>query len=128
MIIKVTKDKVSIEQNELNHYGEYNVNECNFEFDEHFDSVLVKRAIFTSKSTNKTIEIDIINNKCVVPSDILLETYDQVTLGVYGYDTEGEELLIRYSPEPTYFTVQEGSYKEGAEQPEIITPTQYDMY
>lgn len=129
MNIIVSKDIVKLNENHSeNHYGEYNVNECVFEFDEYFDSVPIKKAIFTSQSNNKSFEIDIINNKCTVPHEVLTKVYDTVILGVYGYDVNEETLLVRYSPEPTTFVVHEGSYKEGAEQPEIIKPTQYDMY
>ena len=129
MNIIVSKDIVKLNENHSeNHYGEYNVNECVFEFDEYFDSVPIKKAIFTSQSNNKSFEIDIINNKCTVPHEVLTKVYDTVILGVYGYDVNEETLLVRYSPEPTTFVVHEGSYKEGAEQPEIITPTQYDIY
>ena len=129
MNIIVSKDIVKLNENHSeNHYGEYNVNECVFEFDEYFDSVPVKKAIFTSQSNNKSFEIDIINNKCTVPHEVLTKVYDTVILGVYGYDVNEETLLVRYSPEPTTFVVHEGSYREGAEQPEMITPTQYDMY
>ena len=123
MNIIVSKDIVKLNENHSeNHYGEYNVNECVFEFDEYFDSVPIKKAIFTSQSNNKSFEIDIINNKCTVPHEVLTKVYDTVILGVYGYDVNEETLLVRYSPEPTTFVVHEGSYREGAEQPEIITP------
>lgn len=128
MKINVTKDKVSIETKIENHYGEYNVNECLFVFDEHFNNVAVKRAVFSSQKDNNSFEVDIINNKCFIPHQVLNNVYDEITLGVYGYDISGDELLIRYSPEPTYFVVHDGSYRENAEQPEIITPSQYDMY
>lgn len=129
MKIIVSKDIVKLNENHSeNHYGEYNVNECVFEFDEYFDSVPIKKAIFTSQSNNKSFEIDIINNKCTVPHEVLTKVYDTVILGVYGYDVNEETLLVRYSPEPTTFVIHEGSYREGAEQPEIITPTQYDMF
>lgn len=129
MKIIVSKDIVKLNENHSeNHYGEYNVNECVFEFDEYFNSVPIKKAIFTSQSNNKSFEIDIINNKCTVPHEVLTKVYDTVILGVYGYDVNEETLLVRYSPEPTTFVVHEGSYKEGTEQPEIITPTQYDMF
>lgn len=129
MKIVVSKDIVKIENNHSeNHYGEYNVNECTFQFDDYFNNVSVKRAVFTSRIDNKSIEVDIINNKCMVPSEILKNVYDEVTLGVYGYEVSGEELLVRYSPTPDKFVVHDGSYKENTEHPEIITPAQYDIY
>lgn len=129
MKIVVSKDIVKIENNHSeNHYGEYNVNECTFQFDDYFNNVSVKRAIFTSRIDNKSIEVDVINDKCMVPSEILKNVYDEVTLGVYGYELSGEELLVRYSPTPDKFVVHDGSYKENAEHPEIITPSQYDIY
>ena len=129
MKIIVSKDTVKLNENHSeNHYGEYNVNECIFEFDEYFDSVPIKKAIFTSQSNNKSFEMDIINNKCTIPHEVLTKVYDTVILGVYGYDANNDELLIRYSPTPDSFIVHDGSYRENAEKPEIITPSQYDMY
>lgn len=129
MNIKVSKDNVIIETDCDNHVGEYNVNECYFQFDTYFNDVSVKRAIFTIQTDAEiSVETDIINNTCQIPYEVLIKPYTYVTMGVYGYDLKDDVLTLRYSPEPTKFMVSDGSYKDGASHPEIITPTQYDIY
>ena len=130
MNVEVSKDKVVIlqESNEP-HENEYNITECHFTFDDFTDSFQVKRAIFTILSTNEMYETDIINNKCNIPIEVLKHEYETVKLGVYGYNIgDNEELLNRFSPSYATFVVPTGSYEEGALSPEIITPSQYDIY
>lgn len=129
MNIKVSKDNVIIETDCDNHVGEYNVNECYFQFDTYFNDVSVKRAIFTIQTDAEiSVETDIINNTCQIPYEVLVKPYTYVTMGVYGYDLKDDVLTLRYSPEPTKFMVSDGSYRDGASHPEMITPTQYDIY
>ena len=130
MNVEVSKDEVVIlqESNEP-HKNEYNITECHFTFDDFTDSFQVKRAIFTVLSTNEMYETDIINNKCNIPIEVLKHEYETVKLGVYGYNIgDNEELLNRFSPSYATFVVPTGSYEEGALSPEIITPSQYDIY
>ena len=129
MNIKVSKDNVVIETDCDNHVGEYNVNECYFQFDTYFNDVSVKRAIFTIQTDAEiSVETDIINNTCQIPYEVLIKPYTYVTMGVYGYDLKDNVLTLRYSPEPTKFMVSDGSYRDGASHPEMITPSQYDIY
>lgn len=130
MNVEVSRDEVVIlqESNEP-HENEYNITECHFTFDDFTDSFQVKRAIFTVLSTNEMYETDIINNKCNIPVEVLKHEYETVKLGVYGYNIgDNEELLNRFSPSYATFVVPTGSYEEGALSPEIITPSQYDIY
>lgn len=46
MKIKVTKDNVTIDKDELYHAGEYNIHDCTFEFSEEYTENLVKKALF----------------------------------------------------------------------------------
>lgn len=133
MNVEVSKDKVVILQESSEpHENEYNITECHFTFDEFTDLFQVKRAIFTVLSTNEMYETDIINNKCNVPVEVLKHEYETVKLGVYGYNIEivdeKETLKERFSPSYATFVVPTGSYEEGALSPEIITPSQYDIY
>ena len=133
MNIEVSKDNVVIlNKTESPHENEYNITECNFTFDEFTDSFQVKRAIFTILSTREMYEIDIINGKCFTPVEVLKHEYETIKLGVYGYNIEivdeKETLKERFSPSYDTFVVPTGSYEEGALSPEIITPSQYDIY
>lgn len=130
MNIEVTRDNVIINKNsEKAHENEYRITECEFVFDVFTNSFQVKRAIFTILSTGEMYEVDIINNKCNIPSEVLEHAYETVKLGVYGYNIgENDELLNRFSPSYAEFVVPTGSYEEGALSPEPITPSQYDLY
>lgn len=130
MNIEVTKDNVIINKDsEKAHENEYRITECEFVFDVFTNSFQVKRAIFTILSTGEMYEVDIINNKCDIPSEVLKHAYETVKLGVYGYNIgENDELLNRFSPSYAEFVVPTGSYEEGALSPEPITPSQYDLY
>lgn len=130
MNIEVTRDNVTIlEQSERPHENEYKITTCYFTFDEFTGLFQVKRAIFTILSTGEMYETDIINNQCDIPSEVLQHAYETVKLGVYGYNIgENDELLNRFSPSYAEFVVPTGSYEEGAQSPEEITPSQYDLY
>ena len=130
MQINVNKDKVEILENQNEaHEGEYLITKCYFTFDDFINEFQVKRAIFTIISTGEMVETDIINNECDIPSEVLKHEFEKVKLGVYAYDIdENEKLARRASPSYATFTVPTGSYEEGAETPETITPTQYDIY
>lgn len=130
MNIEVTKNEVKIlESSDLPNENEYKITTCYFTFDEFTSSFQVKRAIFTILSTGEMYEIDIINDECDIPIEVLKKEYERVKIGVYGYNIgENEELLNRFSPSYDEFIVPTGSYEEGALSPEPITPSQYDMY
>ena len=110
MKIQVTTNNVIIEEKNILNENEYNVHECEFEFVEEYNG-LVKKAVFTGID-GKTYVQTIIDDKCSIPSEILTKRQN-VKIGVYGYDVDNEELILRYSPRPTQFTINEGSYKEG---------------
>ena len=124
MKLKIDDDKVSIIETSNVEAGEYNVTECEFEFSEHYDG-LVKKAVFTNHIGN-TYKVDIVNNKCAIPVEVLTDSAT-VTLGVYGYEIENEEFKLRYSPTPTKFWVNEGSYIANAQNSDTPTPTEFEQ-
>lgn len=103
--------------------GEYNVTECNFIFSSEYDN-LTKKAVFTGEDGTAYLET-IIDNNCSIPSEIL-EVSQVVEIGVYAYSVDGEELILRYSPEPTQFYIHQGSYKE-ASNSTPPTPTEIEQ-
>ena len=133
MNIEVTKDNVVIlENSDTPHENEYKITTCYFTFDEFTNSFEVKYAVFTVLSTGQSYQVDIINNQCDIPSEVLKHEYETIKLGVYGInvDDSGETDILeqRFSPSYTTFIVPTGSYEENAETPETITPSQYEIY
>ncbi len=125
MKITVTKDNVKIEEFDVVHEGEHRVNKCSFSFSEEYTEELVKKAIFTSQ--NSSVEVAIIDNECDIPTEIL-KARNIVLLGVYAYKVTEDKLDLRYSPSPDAFKVNSGSYIEGANESEEITPSQFEQY
>lgn len=124
MNIKVTKIQVSVIDKYVLNDKEYNINKCYFTFSEEYTDNLVKKAIF--EQNGAIIEEPILNNECMIPSEVLNRgTFE---LRVYAYEVEDNELILRYSPTPTIAYVRSGSYIEGAESPEVITPSQFEQY
>lgn len=132
MKIKVTKNDVIImDYNYEVHENEVNVNECEFEFSEEYES-LTKKAIFYEPISNIAKEMAITNNKCFIPNEVLKYFDRNVQIRVYGYDIEivDEETktILRYSPTPASFPIRKGSFMEGASGSEEITPSQFEQY
>lgn len=109
MEIKVTKNNVTIQEIDPVHSGEFNVNQCNFTFSETYTNDLVKKAIFTKLKNKTSYEVTINNDTCIIPYEVLQEQ-GEVQLGVYAYEVDGEDLILRYSPKATRFMVGIGSY------------------
>ena len=125
MKINVNKNEVSIEyeENEIINRGEYKIHKCNFEFSEEYEG-LTKKAIFETTMTKK--EMPIVNDECDMPYEVL--NSERINLRVYAYSTENDELILRYSPRYSEFYTLDGSYIDGAEPSEEITPTQFEQY
>lgn len=107
MIIKVDDKKVKITKRDSINSGELNVHNCNFVFSSDYDG-LIKKAVFTDED-NQSYSATIEDDKCSIPASILIKK-GNVRLGVYGYEMQGDILVLRYSPIPTKFYVSEGSY------------------
>lgn len=124
-IIVNTKIVEIVEEEEFNS-GEYNVDRCIFSFSKEYEQ-LTKKALFTNSIG--TYEVPIINNECIVPAEIL-RYKGPYELGLYAYEASDEdnELILRYSPQPTSHEIKRGSYKSGTLNCENITPTQYEQY
>ena len=121
----VTKDNVTISQEDKVHEGEYNVNHINFSFSEEYTNDLVKNAVFAMG--DKIYQTSIINNQCNIPSEILSDV-GEVFFGVYAYKVNDGQLELRYSPFPTRFTIISRSYNPTAEESQEITPSQFEQY
>lgn len=128
MKLSVTQNKVEIVEKGIVNQGEYNVTECEFDFVGAYDS-LVKKAIFTDKTTDKAYEMPILDNACTIPTEIL-QNKGVCLIGVYAYETfaDSNELALRYSPTPATATIELGSYKADVENPSDITTSQAEQY
>lgn len=114
MNIKVTKNKVTIKEMDPIHSGEFKVNTCDFEFTEQYTNDLVIKAIFTKLKDNTSYEVTIEDNSCDIPVEVIDEL-GVIEIGVYAYQVENEDLILRYSPSPARFKVIKGSYKNADE-------------
>ena len=119
--IKVTKTNISLTNGYVLNQGEYQVDKCKFTFSEEYED-LVKKAVFVNSDTS--IDMVILNDECDIPYEIL-QTANEFTLKVYGYQVQDEELVQRYSPTALKIFLREGSYVGSNE---VITPSQFEQY
>ena len=127
MKINVTATRCIVENDVELNAGEYNINKFYFTFSPEYLDNYVKKALFVAKD-QPPIEMVIANDECNIPYDILKKpgTY---MFGVYAYEVgDNEELILRYSPEPTHFYVNRGSYIENAETPTDPDPDEFAQY
>ncbi len=117
MKVDVTKERVAITECHVVTEGEYCVNECEFQLSDCFDGLTVT-AVFND------IPVPLLNNRCFIPS---LKKGGAV-LGVYAYRKNGEELELVYSPKPTAFYVDEGSYTGASGVEETPEISRYEEY
>ena len=122
MNIQVTPHTIVITLDSSVNAGEYNVTPCEFTFTEEYEN-LAKTAIFSS-SDGTVIKTPILNNQCAIPIEVLQHS-GNVSLGVYAYETDNDELVLRYSPTPKYFNVRKGSFRVGND-PELPSPTEWE--
>ena len=106
--LSVSTSKVTITKIDTINQGEYGVNQCEFTFTEEYSN-LTKRAIFTNV-LGKSYLVEIENDTCEIPVEALVLAGD-IKIGVYAYEVdENDELVLRYSPTYTKFSIAEGSY------------------
>ena len=116
--VKPTKVTITSENITINK-GEYHINDCNFTFSQEYDG-LIKRAVFIV-SSGKSYVVEIEDDTCIIPEQVLRFS-DKCSMGVYAYENNEEELVLRYSPEPTSFKLKKGSYISDAEHYVPVTP------
>lgn len=117
MKVKVTKEAVSVTEYRCVNEGEVGVNSCTFDLPDCFDGLCVT-AVFNN------IPVPVNENVCVIPS---LKN-GTVRFGVYAYKEDENKITLMYSPKPTCFYVDEGSYSEEIGVEDTPTLTQYEQY
>lgn len=127
MKVNVTATRCIVENDVELNAGEYNINKFYFTFSPEYLDNYVKKALFVAKD-EPPIEMVITNDECDIPNDILKKP-GVYMIGVYAYEIdENNELILRYSPEPTHFYVNRGSYIENAETPTEPDPDEFAQY
>lgn len=127
MKVNVTATRCIVENDVELNAGEYNINKFYFTFSPEYLDNYVKKVLFVAKD-KPPIEMVIANDECNIPYDILKKP-GVYMVGVYAYEIdENNELILRYSPEPTHFYVNRGSYIENAETPTEPDPDEFAQY
>jgi len=123
MEIKVTKNKIHLDDKSKLNENEYNINNIDFTFSEEYTQELVKIALFSANNTNYK-EI-ITQNQCKIPSEILANE-GVFVLGVYAYSTEDVYKLTEdteIDEDKTYYTrTGSGTEEEPYEYTEVENP------
>lgn len=117
MKVKVTKETVIITECSCVNEGEVCVNECLFQLPECFDGLSVTAAF-------NNIPVPVINGKCNIPS---LKKGTAV-LGVYAYKENEDGIELMYSPKPTAFFVNAGSYSDETAVESIPTISEFEQF
>ena len=130
MTIEVNKNYVNFNSNTKVNKKEFKATPLYFIFSEEYKGLTCK-CVFSKIPSSKDEEITyyqepIINNMCYIPYEVM--SNDGIMIGVYGYQLDGNELVVRYSPEPKNLWFLEGSYYDGASTPEEISPSQFEQY
>ncbi len=117
MRVKVTKENVVITENTKINEGEYRVNKCFFQLPECFDGLTVTAAF-------DNIPVPLFGAECYIPS----LKKGTSTLGVYAYKETDDGLQLMYSPKPTRFYVDDGSYNDDIGVEETPEISQFEKY
>ncbi len=117
MRVKVTEKQVMITELDPIIQGEFGINRCDFSLPESFDGLSVT-AIFNG------IPVPLTDGKCIIPA---LKNGNCI-FGVYAYRKNGEDMELMYSPKPTMFFVEKGSYCEDVNEEIIPEVFDYEIY
>ncbi len=117
MIVSVSKDEVKITELSQVNQGDHKVNLCTFILPECFSGLSVT-AVFNG------IPVPVTSNRCYIPS---LENGNCV-LGVYAYKEAEGKIILMYSPKPTVFYVEKGSFTTDVNTEELPKVFDYETY
>ncbi len=117
MKVNVTKERVVIEKYSPVNENELNVNTCKFQLPECFKELNVT-AVFND------IPVPVLDNMCVIPS----LKQGTASLGVFAYKEDGGVVRLMYSPTPTFFSVNTGSYTENLKSFSVPEIGEFEEY
>ncbi len=117
MKVKVTKEAVIITECNTINAGETGINSCEFDLPEEFSTLSVTAAF-------NNIPVPVCDNKCLIPT----LKKGTVVLGVYAYRENDEGVELMYSPKPTAFYVNEGSYTEEIGREDVPEISEFESF
>lgn len=117
MKVNVTKENVVITECSSINEGEYRVNKCEFQLPECFDGLTVTAAF-------DNIPVPLFGGECYIPN----LKRGTCTLGVYAYRETEDSLQLMYSPKPTMFYVDVGSYSDSIGEEELPQLSVFERY
>ena len=117
MRVKVTEKQVMITELTPVIEGEFGINRCDFTLPSSFNGLNVT-AIFNG------IPVPLTDGKCIIPA---LKNGNCI-FGVYAYRKNGDAMELMYSPKPTMFFVDKGSYCDNINEEIIPEPFDYETY
>ena len=117
MKVKVTKENVVIVECSSINQGEFNVNTCEFVLPEIFLDLQVTAAF-------NNIPVPVVDGKCIIPN----LNKGTATLGVYAYKEQNDGVELMYSPKPTSFYVENGSYSIEIGNEEKLEISEFEKY
>lgn len=117
MIVKVTEENVIIVQCSVVNEGDFNVNYCTFELPESFVGLKVTAAF-------NNVPVPLLGEACIIPC----LPKGTATLGVYAYKENEEGIELMYSPKPTHFYVNQGSYSAEIGAEYLLEVSEYEKY
>lgn len=101
-------NKIEIDEADNFNSGEYNIHDMIYELDEVYNGLTLK-ATFSDGERSYCVLLE--NNHCIIPYEIF-ETSGIKEFGLFGYEVNGDNLVLRYSPTPIKKYVDVGSYKD----------------
>lgn len=117
MKIKVTEKQVMITEISQVNEGEYGINRCDFSLPKSFDGLCVT-AVFNG------VPAPLTEGRCIIPP---LKNGNCI-VGVYAYRQADGETEIMYSPKPTMFFVEKGSFCSCFEEIDVPQVYDYETY
>lgn len=117
MKVTVTKENVVITECSCINEGEYKVNKCEFQLPQCFEGLTVTAAF-------DNIPVPIFGGECYIPT----LKKGTATLGVYAYRETEDGLELMYSPKPTMFYVDSGSYSDSIGKEELPETSVFEKY
>lgn len=117
MKVTVTKENVVITECSCINEGEYKVNKCEFQLPQCFEGLTVTAAF-------DNIPVPLFGGECYIPA----LKKGTTTLGVYAYRETEDGLELMYSPKPTMFYVDSGSYSDSIGKEELPETSVFEKY
>lgn len=128
----VYKDTIEKLSNDIIISDSFNFLELIFKFSSDWEKYNIKKATFfsTYEDGEEMYEVDIIDNICIIPYEILKKTLfkNSFMVGVYGEIISNNVLEQRNVTNMITFTLRQGAYFVNSKNPGQIEPSAYNLY